>query len=352
MSPGTPGAGARGPADAADSDWGHHMARAIELAESPDVDPGGNPRVGCVIVDDDGEVVGRGHHRGAGSAHAEVVALADAGDRARGATAVVTLEPCRHTGRTGPCTQALLDAGVRRVVYAVDDPGDDSGGGAAVLGAAGVEVVAGVGEADARWAARAWFHARERGRPLVTLKSAVSLDGRVAGPGGGPTAISGAESRAWAHRWRSRVDAIVVGVGTVLADDPALTARTPDGGLGPRQPIRVVVGRRPVPAGAQVLDDSAETVVFAGHDLGDLLRMLAARQVQHVLVEGGPTLEAAFLEAGLADEILWFVAPVILGDGPVALPALSAMADVTIRRTLVMGEDVVVEGVLDVHRDR
>jgi diaminohydroxyphosphoribosylaminopyrimidine deaminase/5-amino-6-(5-phosphoribosylamino)uracil reductase len=107
-----------------------------------------------------------------------------------------------------------------------------------------------------------------------------------------------------------------------------------------------------VPVGARVLDDSAETVVFAGHDLGDLLRMLAARQVQHVLVEGGPTLEAAFLEAGLADEILWFVAPVILGDGPVALPALSAMADVTVRRTLVMGEDVVVEGVLDVHRDR
>lgn len=343
---------APGPADAAESDWGHHMALAIELAESTDVTAGGNPRVGCVIVADDGGVVGRGHHRGAGTAHAEVVALAEAGDRARGATAVVTLEPCRHTGRTGPCTQALLDAGVRRVVYAVADPGDDSGGGAAELAAAGIEVVSGVREADARWAARAWFHAREHGRPRVTLKCAVSLDGRVAGPGGGPTAITGAQSRAWAHRWRSRVDAIVVGTGTVLADDPALTARTPDGGLNPHQPIRVVVGRRQVPADARVLDDSAETVVFAGHDVADLLRVLAAREVQHVLVEGGPTLEAAFLEAGLADEILWFVAPVILGDGPVALPALSSMVDVSVRRTLVMGEDVVVEGVVDVHRDR
>lgn len=352
MSPQAPGAGAPDPAQGAESDWGRHMAQAIELAESPDVMTGGNPRVGCVIVAHDGEVVGRGHHRGAGTAHAEVVALADAGDRARGATAVVTLEPCRHTGRTGPCTQALLDAGVKRVVYAVADPGDDSGGGAAELAAAGVEIVSGVQQDDARWAARAWFHARHHGRPLVTLKSAVSLDGRVAGPGGGPTAISGPESRAWAHRWRSRVDAIVVGTGTVLADDPVLTARTPDGALHPRQPIRVVVGRRSVPSGARVLDDSAETIIFSGHDLADLLRVLAARDVQHVLVEGGPTLEAAFLEAGLADEILWFVAPVILGDGPVALPALSSMVDVTVRRTLVMGEDVVVEGVVDVHRDR
>lgn len=328
------------------------MAQAVGLALSPDFESGGNPRVGCVIVDADGTVVGNGHHRGAGTPHAEVVALDDAGDRARGATAVVTLEPCRHTGRTGPCTQALIEAGIARVVYAVADPGEESGSGARVLSDAGVEIVAGVGEDDARWAARAWLHVREHGRPLVTLKSAVSLDGRVAAAGGGPTAITGPAARAWAHEWRSRVDAIAVGTGTVLADDPALTARTPDGGLCPHQPIRVVVGQRPVPAGARVLDDAAETVVFAGHDLGDLLRALAARGVQHLLVEGGPTLEAAFLEAGLADEILWFVAPVILGDGPVALPALGAMVDVTVRRTLVMGEDVVVEGVLDVHRDR
>jgi diaminohydroxyphosphoribosylaminopyrimidine deaminase/5-amino-6-(5-phosphoribosylamino)uracil reductase len=328
------------------------MGQAIELAQSTDVTPGGNPRVGCVIVDSSGEVVGRGHHRGAGTPHAEVVALLDAGARARGATAVVTLEPCRHTGRTGPCVEALVAAGVRRVVYGVADPGEESGGGAVVLAAAGVEVVPGVEEDEARWVARAWLHARELGRPLVTLKSAVSLDGRVAGPGGGPTAITGPPARAWAHEWRSRVDAIVVGTGTVLADDPSLTARTPTGDLHPRQPMRVVVGRRPIPADANVLDDAAETVVFSGHDLVDLLRVLAARDVQHVLVEGGPTLEAAFLEAGLADEVLWFVAPLILGDGPVAIPALGTMVDVTVRRTLVMGEDVVVEGVLGVHRNR
>ena len=334
-------------------DWSSAMREAIDLAGSLDVDCAGNPRVGCVIVADDGRVVGRGHHRGAGTAHAEVVALADAGPAARGATAIVTLEPCRHSGRTGPCTQALLDAGVARVVYAVDDPGEQAGGGAEVLRAAGVEVITGVESGAARWAARAWFHARTHGRPWVTLKSAVSLDGRVADATGGPTTITGAESRVYAHRWRALVDAIVVGTGTVLADDPALTARAQDGGRHPHTPLRVVVGARPLPAGARVLDDAAATHLHRDHDLGALMAGLHAREVQHVLVEGGPTLAAAFLDAGLVDEVLWFVAPVILGDGPIALPALERMLDVDVRDVLVMGEDVVVEGTLrggsDVH---
>lgn len=328
------------------------MREAIDLALSADVPASSNPRVGCVILDESGEVVGRGYHRGSGTPHAEVAALADAATRAKGATAVVTLEPCRHTGRTGPCTQALLDAGITRVVYAVTDPGDESGGGADVLRAAGLEVIAGVEEEAAREAARAWLHVQAHGRPLVTVKSAVSLDGRVADASAGPTRISGRESRALAHEWRSRVDAIVVGTGTVIADDPALTARASDGSLMPRQPLRVVVGERVVPDGSRVLDDAAPTLLHRSHDLAHLLGVLAARDVQHVLVEGGPTLTAAFLDAALVDEILWFVAPVLLGDGPVALPGACRLSRVAVRRVQVVGEDVVVEGRLDVHRDR
>lgn len=331
------------------------MLEAIALAQSLDVVPAGNPRVGCVIVDSDGRTVGRGHHRGAGTAHAEVDALAQAGDRARGATAVVTLEPCRHTGRTGPCARALLDAGIARVVYAVDDPGEHSGGGAQELRGAGVEVITGVLADDARWAARAWFSMQERHRPWVTLKAAVSLDGRVADVTGGPTRISGDESRAYSHEWRALVDAIVVGTGTVLADDPSLTARGPDGDLTSHQPLRVVVGERGIPPEARVLDGAAATIEFRGRDVVALIRDLGERGLQHVLVEGGPTLAAAFLEAGLVDEVLWFVAPVLLGDGPVALAPVQ-QADVDVRRVRVLGEDVVIEGTIgkgaDVYRHR
>lgn len=332
--------------------WSSLMREAILLAGSPDVPASSNPRVGCVIVDRSGAVVGRGHHRGSGTPHAEVVALAQAGERALGGTAVVTLEPCRHTGRTGPCTQALIEAGIDRVVFAVDDPGQESGGGADVLRAAGLEVIAGVERESARHVARAWFHSREHGRPLVTLKSAVSLDGRVADATFGPTPITGPAARALAHGWRAEVDAIVVGTGTVLADDPSLTARTPDGALLDRQPLRVVVGLTPIPPDARVRDASADTLVHQDRDLAVLLEHLHEQGIQHILVEGGPTVAAAFLEAGLADEILWFVAPVILGDGPVALPRLADTVDVRVRSVRVVGEDVVVEGVIDVHRDR
>ena len=337
-------------------DWSEHMAEAIRLACSDDVPPSSNPRVGCVIVDASGAVVGRGHHRGTGTAHAEVVALADAGERARGATAVVTLEPCRHTGRTGPCSEALIAAGVARVVYAVDDPGEQSGGGAKLLRDAGVEVVSGVLSEQAEHAARAWFHTRRTGRPFVTLKSAISLDGRVADASGGPTAITGAAARALSHGWRSQVDAIVVGTGTVLADDPSLTARDPSGELRARQPLRVVVGTREIPVDARVRDGSAPFLSWPGRDLHALLDVLHTRDVQHVLVEGGPTLAAAFLSADLVDEVLWFVAPVLLGDGPVALPSGPAAHEVDVQSVTVVGEDVVIEGAVeraqDVHRDR
>lgn len=334
------------------SAWSAPMRVAIALADDEPSAMRGNPRVGCVVLDPTGEVVGRGSHRGSGTPHAEVVALADAGERARGGTAVVTLEPCRHTGRTGPCTEALIAAGVTRVVFAVADPSDAAGGGAADLHRAGIEVVSGVEEADARWVARAWLSSIERRRPWVTIKSAVSLDGRVADVAGGPTPITGVEARAISHLWRSRVDAILVGTGTVLADDPHLTSREVNGDIRAVQPLRVVVGRTPLPSEARVLDGTADTWVFDDRDLTRLLAELHARGIQHVLVEGGPTLEGALLDAGLADEVLWFVAPVILGGGPAALPPLERDVDVRVRRVRVVGEDVVWEGVIDVHRNR
>ena len=222
------------------------MREALALAQSPDAPFGENPRVGCVLVAPDGEVVGRGHHRGAGTPHAEVVALADAGARAAGATAVVSMEPCRHTGRTGPCTQALLDAGVRAVVYGQPDPTEQGGGGGDVLRAAGVDVHGGVLADEARAVNEEWTFAVVHGRPFVTWKCAASLDGRVAGADGGPTSITGAASRADVHDLRSRVGAIIVGTGTVLVDDPLLTVRRP-GGPVPTPPLRVVVGSRPIP---------------------------------------------------------------------------------------------------------
>ncbi len=222
------------------------MREALALAQSRDAPFGENPRVGCVLVAPDGEVVGRGHHRGAGTPHAEVVALADAGARAAGATAVVSMEPCRHTGRTGPCTQALLDAGVRAVVYGQPDPTELGGGGGDVLRAAGVDVHGGLLADEATAVNEEWTFAVVHGRPFVTWKCAASLDGRVAAADGGPTPITGTASRADVHDLRSRVGAIIVGTGTVLVDDPLLTVRR-SGGPVPTPPLRVVVGSRPIP---------------------------------------------------------------------------------------------------------
>jgi diaminohydroxyphosphoribosylaminopyrimidine deaminase / 5-amino-6-(5-phosphoribosylamino)uracil reductase len=326
-------------------DWSAPMREALALAQAPDAPRGVNPRVGCVIVTEAGEVVGRGYHRGAGTPHAEVVALADAGARARGATAVVTLEPCRHTGRTGPCTRALLEAGIGHVVFAQQDPTPEARGGAAELRSHGVDVEGGVLAADAERVNEDWTFAARTGRPLVTWKSAVSLDGRVAGADGGPTAITGGPARVRVHELRARVDAIVVGTGTVLADDPALTVRLPE--RDPfTPPLRVVVGSRRLPADSKVLDDSAPTLVLDERDPRTVLRILFERDVRHVLLEGGPTLAAAFLEARCIDRLEWYVAPLLLGAGPVALPAATspALVGVAVEEVLVIGEDVCMAG--------
>ncbi|QCQ93808.1 bifunctional diaminohydroxyphosphoribosylaminopyrimidine deaminase/5-amino-6-(5-phosphoribosylamino)uracil reductase RibD [Rhodococcus sp. SGAir0479] len=273
-----------------------------------------NPPVGAVILDASGEVVGIGGTQPPGGPHAEVVALAEAGERARGGTAVVTLEPCNHYGRTGPCSRALVEAGVAAVYFAAADPNPTAAGGAETLRAAGVAVTGGVLAEDVeRGPLRAWLHRQRTGRPHVTWKFAATLDGRIAAADGTSQWITGPEARARVHADRARLDAIVVGTGTVLADDPWLTARLPDGSLAPHQPLRVVVGTRPIPPTAKVLDDAAPTLVLRTHDVDDVLAALPDRD--DVLVEGGPRLAGAFLAAGRVDRIQAYLAPVVLGAG-------------------------------------
>ncbi|QCB95283.1 bifunctional diaminohydroxyphosphoribosylaminopyrimidine deaminase/5-amino-6-(5-phosphoribosylamino)uracil reductase RibD [Cellulomonas shaoxiangyii] len=327
------------------------MRRALELAGRGPLGP--NPRVGCVLLGPDGSVLGEGWHRGAGTPHAEVAALADARSRGastRGATAVVTLEPCDHTGRTGPCSLALLEAGVARVLVAVQDPNPVAAGGADRLRRAGVDVVTGVLADEGVAALGAWLPAVRRGRPFVTLKLATTLDGRVAAPDGTSRWITSPVARAHAHGLRAEVDAIAVGTGTALADDPSLTARTLDGGLATHQPLRVVVGHRDVPAGARLRGPGGELVAVRTHDPVEVLRALHAREVRHVLVEGGPTLAAAFLAAGLVDEVHAYVAPVLLGAGPAAVADLGVrtIADAVRLRpveVVPLGPDVLVVAV-------
>ncbi|MGH3691478.1 MAG: bifunctional diaminohydroxyphosphoribosylaminopyrimidine deaminase/5-amino-6-(5-phosphoribosylamino)uracil reductase RibD [Microbacterium sp.] len=293
------------------------MDRALHLAARGP--RGENPQVGAVILSPDGVVIAEGWHHGAGTPHAEVDALSKlVPGAARGATAVVTLEPCNHTGRTGPCAVALIEAGVARVVYALDDPGVISGGGAERLRAAGVDVESGE-QADAAHALiEGWLTAQRLGRPQVTVKWAQSLDGRAAADDGSSRWITGPAARADVHRRRAAADAIAVGTGTVLADDPALTARDGDA-LLPHQPIPVVIGSRPTPADAAVHRHPHTPLFFDTHDLHAVVADLHARGVQSLFVEGGPTLASAFIEAGLADRVLAYVAPVLLGGRRLAL---------------------------------
>ena len=295
------------------------MRRALEIAATPGVPLGPNPRVGCVLLRPDGTVVAEGHHRGAGTPHAEIDALARAGADARGTTAVVTLEPCNHTGRTGPCALALIDAGVARVVYAQADPNPLAAGGAGTLRAAGIAVEGGLLADDAALLNPVWTFAVTHGRPFVTWKAASTLDGRIAAADGTSRWITSAEARAEVHELRASVDAVVVGTGTALADDPHLAVRREGGvSVGP-QPIRVVVGLRDLPAAARVLDDAAPSVHLRTHDPHEVLADLVARDVQHVLLEGGPTLAAAFVRAGVVDAVRWYVAPALIGAGASAL---------------------------------
>jgi diaminohydroxyphosphoribosylaminopyrimidine deaminase/5-amino-6-(5-phosphoribosylamino)uracil reductase len=300
-------------------------SRAVVGVTSP------NPPVGCVILDAAGVVVGVGATQSIGRAHAEIVALAEAGDRAAGGTAVVTLEPCPHTGQTGPCTDALIAAGVRRVVYACTDLNPVAAGGANVLRSAGIETEGGLlAEEVVRDVLEPWIFATRAGRPFVTWKYGASLDGRVAAPDGSSRWVTGIEARADAHRLRRECDAILVGIGTVLTDDPRLTARDENDRPTDRQPLRVVLDTTSrTPHEAAVLDDSAPTLVLNGTDLPTIdghldlqavLGVLHDRGIVHVLLEGGPTLAMSFLHADLIDRVVAYIAPVLIGGG--GFPAL------------------------------
>lgn len=289
------------------------LQRAAALAEPWMTFP--NPRVGCVIVDATGHVVGEGAHHAAGEPHAEINALRMAGERARGATAYVTLEPHDHVGRTPPCSLALIDAGVARVVIAVPEPNAVAAGGAERLRAAGVTVDF-LECAAAERVNEHWLHAMRTRRPFVTLKMAASLDGRIAARTGEETPISNAASRQRVHRLRARVDAILVGANTAIVDDPELTAR--DAGVQ-RQPARFVMGKRELPSDLQCLQGESPARQLSTHDPAEALAMLAALEIRHLLVEGGATVARSFVEAGLVDECIWVTAPVVLHQGPHAM---------------------------------
>jgi diaminohydroxyphosphoribosylaminopyrimidine deaminase / 5-amino-6-(5-phosphoribosylamino)uracil reductase len=290
------------------------MRLAIEQSELVKGATYPNPPVGAVILDRDGQVVGIGATEPPGGAHAEVVALRRAGTRAVGGTAVVTLEPCNHHGRTPPCVDALLAAPVSSVAYGVDDPNPVAAGGSKRLAAAGMRVASGVlADEVAGGPLREWLHKQRTGKPHVTWKFATSIDGRSAAPDGSSQWITGEASRADVHRRRAVADAIVVGTGTVLADDPTLTAR-PDGTLAEKQPLRVVVGQREISQDARVLNDDSRTMILRTRDPHEVIRTLSDRI--DVIIEGGPTLAGAFLRAGVIDRILAYVAPILLG-GPI-----------------------------------
>jgi len=356
------------------------MRMALRLAERARGRTSPNPVVGAVIVKQ-GQVVGRGYHRRAGSPHAEVEALRQAGESARGADLYVNLEPCNHFGRTGPCVRAIIEAGVGRVVMGMRDPNPlVNGKGMRALARAGVKVAAGALEAECRALNEAFICFVTKRRPFVVWKSAITLDGRVAARTGDSRWVTGEAARLEGHRLRDRLDAIMVGVGTVLADDPALTCRLPRG----RDPIRVVVDSRlRTPPTARVVAEAARSaaptwivggeaapvrraaaleragarVLRVGVDargrvlVPEVLRALAVRELLSVLLEGGPTLAGAFWREGMIDRVIAFVAPKLLGD-PKALPMLAGAAVATMAEarplrgveTRLVGEDLMVAG--------
>ncbi len=344
-----------GPGFAFDTHDHVRMARALTLAARVDNGCDPNPRVGCVI-DADGEIVGEGWHTRAGEPHAEIHALAAAGERSRGGTAYVTLEPCCHQGRTGPCSEALAAAGIRRVVVAAGDPNPSvDGGGVSALRQAGIEVETGLMAEASASLNRGFFSRMRQGRPFVVTKIAASLDGRVALADGTSQWITSEASRADVQRMRARSSAILTGIGTVLADNPRMTVRLEESSRW-QQPLRVVVDSRlRTPPAANVVNGPGTVLVVGASgadpqradalraagaqvvqvkaangriDLGAVLELLAEREVNEVMVEAGPALNGALLQAGLLDEIVIYQAPHLLGGDAMPmfeLPPLAAM---------------------------
>ncbi len=354
------------------------MRRALDLARDAPRPTSPNPTVGAVIVSPEGEIIAEGVTQPPPGPHGEVVALQQAGERARRAVLYVTLEPCNHHGRTPPCTKAIIDAGIAEAHYAVEDPDPTAKHGHRALAAAGIRLVAGEGEEEARRINEAFFKHRTTGLPFVIAKFAASLDGRIAAASGDSRWVSGPETREWSHRLRTRIDAILVGSSTVVIDDPELTAR-PDGGIAERQPLRIVVDSRGrTPPMARVLTAPAKTLIatLAGApaawrssieargaevitlpDLGDhvdlhaLLQELGRRDILTVLVEGGGVILGGFFDRGLVDRVHAVLAPIIIGaaDAPAAVAGQGAyrmagalrLHNLTIER---LGEDILLTG--------
>ena len=325
------------------------MQRSLELAL---LGPawGVNPQVGAVILDQEGRIVAEGYHKGSGTPHAEVMAIEDLKRSipypfAPGYTAVVTLEPCNHFGKTGPCAQALIDAGISRVVFPIKDPGNESAGGAQRLRDSGVEVIEGVLRDKAREQSRVWLMSKQLGRPFVTLKWASSLDGRIAATDGSSKWISGEESRRDAHLLRRDVDAILVGTGTVIADDPELTARDQSGNYFEHQPLRVVMGERELSRDKRVFNEKAETIQIRARNPQVVLQELQNRQVKHLLVEGGSKIASEFIRNNLVDEFIIYLAPLLLGGPRLALndlgiPSMTEAINLRITEQKLLGEDL------------
>ncbi len=326
------------------STYDEAMRRARELAErGPRT--GENPQVGCVLVDESGTIVAEGWHRGAGTAHAEVDALSKV-ESGRGLTAVVTLEPCNHTGRTGPCAQALIESGIARVVYSLDDPGNESSGGAETLRAAGIEVISGVLSGEGYQLVERWLTANRLGRPWVTAKWGSSLDGRTAATDGTSQWITSAESRTYIHQLRSQHDTIAIGTGTAIADNPTLTARTADGNLYPQQPLAVVIGDTALPDGSGLWSHPRGVLQESG-PLVEILERLYNIGIRSLFLEGGPRLMNSFIREGLVDEYVVCLAPMLLGGdktatGDLGITTLTAARRLVVTSTEVMGGTIVV----------
>ncbi|WP_394940951.1 bifunctional diaminohydroxyphosphoribosylaminopyrimidine deaminase/5-amino-6-(5-phosphoribosylamino)uracil reductase RibD [Psychromicrobium sp. YIM B11713] len=293
--------------------WDQAMQQAIDLALRGV--RGANPLVGAVVLNQEGEVLATGWHRGAGTPHAEADALTQLSpELSRGSTMVVSLEPCSHVGRMPACSQSIIDAGISRVIYAVDDPDPQATGGAQQLREAGIEVLSGVLRAEAAEVNRRWFSAVTQHRPYTSVHIAQTVDGRIAAADGTSQWISSPESLAANHALRARADAMLVGTGTVLTDNPRLTARQADGSLAEKQPLRVVLGKRDIPQQAALRGDG-NWIQLPHHDPLAAGQQLRARGIRHLMVEGGAQVTAAFLAADLVDELIISLAPTVLGSG-------------------------------------
>ena len=291
------------------------MQRAIALSEKGLGKCAPNPIVGAVIIDANGKVLGEGFHdRMTSKDHAEVVAIKSAGNQTKGATMVVTLEPCNHTGSTGPCTQAIVDSGISTVVFAVKDPNVVAAGGADALRAAGIKVVDGVMAKEASWANRAWLTKIQMSRPYFVWKVATTLDAKIAASDGTSKWISNEVSRNDVQRLRRESDAILVGTNTVISDNPHLIPRGEFSGYS-RNPIRVIFGESDLPTDSKVFDNAAETVHVKSRDLSKLVANLSELNINQVFVESGSKLASAMVSAGLMDELVIYQAPALLGSG-------------------------------------